>query len=65
MAWRLYAPVKYNVLWLGFTHVTYNDLDFRMTDFDREYLEAVALNYEKSFLKKLLHLLLTFSHITG
>ena len=40
--------VKYNVLWLGFTHVTYDDLDFRMTDFDREYLEAVALNYEKS-----------------
>ena len=41
-------PVKYYVLWLGFTHVTFEDLDFRMTDFDREYLEAVALNYEKS-----------------
>ena len=41
-------PVQYNVLWLGFTHVTYNDLDFQMTDFDREYLEAVALNFEKS-----------------
>ena len=41
-------PVKYNVLWLGFTHVTYDDLDFQMTDFDREYLEAVTLNYEKS-----------------
>ncbi|MCR5251886.1 MAG: hypothetical protein K6E50_14900 [Lachnospiraceae bacterium] len=41
-------PVRYNVLWLGFTHVTYDDLDFQMTDFDREYLEAVALNFEKS-----------------
>lgn len=41
-------PVKYNVLWLGFTHVTYGDLDFRMTGFDREYLQAVALNFEKS-----------------
>ncbi len=41
-------PVKYNVLWLGFTHVTFGDLDFQMTDFDREYLEAVALNFEKS-----------------
>ena len=45
---NLDEPVKYNVLWLGFTHVTYNDLDFQMTDFDREYLEAVALNYEKT-----------------
>ena len=45
---NLDAPVKYYVLWLGFTHVTYNDLDFQMTDFDREYLEAVALNYEKT-----------------
>ncbi len=43
----LSEPVKYNVLWLGYTHVTYEDLDFRMTDFDREYLKAVALNYEK------------------
>ena len=41
-------PVKYNVLWLGFTHVTYKELDFQMTDDDREYLEAVALNFEKS-----------------
>ena len=41
-------PVKYSVLWLGFTHVTYGELDFRMTDFDREYLQAVVLNYEKS-----------------
>ena len=44
----LNEPVKYNVLWLGFTHVTYGELDFRMTDFDREYLQAVTLNYEKS-----------------
>ncbi|MBO4323841.1 MAG: RICIN domain-containing protein [Lachnospiraceae bacterium] len=41
-------PVKYYVLWLGFTHVTFGDLDFQMTDFDRDYLEAVTLNYEKS-----------------
>ena len=45
---RLDEPVKYYVLWLGFTHVTFGDLDFQMTDFDREYLKAVALNYEKS-----------------
>ncbi len=44
----LAEPVRYNVLWLGFTQVYYEDLVFRMTDFDREYLEAVALNYEKS-----------------
>lgn len=45
---NLDEPVKYYVLWLGFTHVTFGELDFQMTDFDREYLEAVALNYEKS-----------------
>ena len=45
---RLSEPVQYYVLWLGFTHVTFGDLSFRMTDFDREYLEAVALNYEKT-----------------
>lgn len=45
---NLAEPVQYYVLWLGFTHVTYGELDFRMTDFDREYLEAVVLNYEKS-----------------
>ena len=45
---RLEEPVRYYVLWLGFTHVTFGELDFQMTDFDREYLEAVALNYEKS-----------------
>ena len=45
---NLEEPVEYNVLWLGFTHVTYGELDFQMTDFDREYLQAVALNYEKS-----------------
>ena len=45
---RLSEPVKYYVLWIGFTHVTFGDLDFQMTDFDREYLEAVALNYEKT-----------------
>ncbi len=48
----LKAPVPYRVLWLGFTHVTYGKLDFRMTDFDREYLQAVTLNYSK-FLEKI------------
>ena len=45
---NLSEPVEYYVLWLGFTHVTYGELDFQMTDFDREYLKAVTLNYEKS-----------------
>ncbi len=44
---NLDEPVKYYVLWLGFTHVTYEGLDFQMTDFDREYLQAVAYNFEK------------------
>ena len=44
---KLSSPVKYHVLWLAYPRVTYKDLDFRMTDFDREYLRAVALNYEK------------------
>ena len=44
----LSEPVIYNVLWLGFTHVTYGELDFQMTDFDREYLRAVTVNYEQS-----------------
>ena len=41
-------PVKYKILWLGFTKVTYGDLDFRMTDSDKEYLKAVTLNFEKT-----------------
>ena len=49
---HLKEPVRYNVLWLGFTHVTYGELDFRMTGFDREYLQAVVLNFEK-FLEKI------------
>ena len=44
----LAEPVRYHVLWLGFTHVTYDELDFQMTAYDREYLKAVALNFEKS-----------------
>ena len=44
----LSEPVKYNVLWLGYTHVTYGELDFQMTDFDKKYLQAVAINFEKS-----------------
>lgn len=43
----LSQPVKYRILWLGYTRVTYKDLDFRMTSFDKEYLEAVTLNFEK------------------
>ena len=45
---RLSEPVKYRILWIGFTHVKYGDFDFQMTDFDKEYLEAAALNFEKS-----------------
>lgn len=45
---RLSEPVRYDILWLGYTHVTYGSLDFQMTDFDRKYLKAVALNFEKS-----------------
>ena len=45
---RLSEPVPYRVLWIGYTQVLYGSLDFRMTDFDREYLRAVALNFEKS-----------------
>ena len=44
---RLPEPVKYKILWLGYTHVTYEQLDFQMTEFDREYLQAVVLNFEK------------------
>ena len=44
----LEEPVRYNVLWLGFTHVSYEELDFQMTDFDRGYLRSVALNFEKA-----------------
>ncbi len=43
----LNPPVVYRILWIGYTHVRYNSLDFRMTDFDREYLSSVALNFEK------------------
>lgn len=43
----LAEPVSYRILWLGYTHVTYDKLDFRMTDFDKEYLQAVTLNFEK------------------
>ena len=45
---RLTEPVKYKILWIGFTHVRYDDFDFQMTDFDKEYLEAAVLNFEKS-----------------
>ncbi len=43
----LSEPVKYKILWLGFTRVTYEQLDFRMTEFDKEYLRSVVLNFEK------------------
>ena len=42
-----YPPIPYRILWIGYTHVRYNSLDFRMTTFDREYLRAVTLNFEK------------------
>lgn len=45
---RLSEPVKYRILWIGFTHVKYGDFDFQMTDFDKEYLEAATRNFEKS-----------------
>ena len=45
---RLKEPVKYNVLWIGYTRAVYGNLDFRMTDFDKEFLKAVTLNYEKT-----------------
>ena len=42
----LETPALYRILWLGYTHVTFGELDFQMTDFDREYLAAVAKNFE-------------------
>ena len=45
---KLAEPVKYNILWLGYTNVTYGELNFMMTDFDKAYLQAVALNFEKT-----------------
>ncbi|MBE5807163.1 MAG: hypothetical protein E7317_02360 [Clostridiales bacterium] len=44
----LAEPVHYSILWLGYTDVYYGDLRFQMTDFDKEYLTAVTLNFEKS-----------------
>lgn len=44
----LSEPIKYNVLWLAFTHVTYEYFDYRMNDFDRGYLKDVTLNFMKS-----------------
>ena len=43
----LNPPVVYRILWLGYTHVRYNSLDFRMTDADIDYLKSVTLNFEK------------------
>ncbi len=45
---QLSSPVLYKILWIGFTHVSYGKLDFQMTDFDKNYLKAVALNFEKT-----------------
>ena len=39
-------PATYRLLWLGYTHVTFGELDFQMTDFDRDYLISVAQNFE-------------------
>ena len=38
-------PVTYRMLWLGYTRVYYDQLDFRMTEADREYLRAVRNNF--------------------
>lgn len=43
---RLPQPVHYRILWLGFTHVTYKELDFQMTDFDQNYLRSVVENFK-------------------
>lgn len=51
---HLDAPVRYNVLWLGFTHATFGELDFQMTAFDRDYLQAVTANFE-GFLESVTH----------
>ena len=42
----LFPKLNYRILWLGYTHVTYGKLDFRMTKSDRQYLEAVTKNFE-------------------
>ena len=43
----LEEPVVYRILWIGYTCVRYEGLEFRMTGFDREYLEAVTVNFER------------------
>ena len=43
----LFPAMRYRILWIGYTHVTYSSLDFRMTDSDRQYLKAVTQNFEK------------------
>ena len=43
---RLVQPVHYRILWLGYTHVTYEELDFQMTEFDHQYLQSVILNFK-------------------
>ena len=47
----LKPPVTLRILWLGYTHVTYNSLDYRMEPQYMEYLYAVALNFEKALEK--------------
>ena len=42
----LSSPVPYKILWIGYTHVTYEGLDFRMNEEDRDYLRAVTRNFE-------------------
>lgn len=43
---RLCQPVHYRILWLGYTHVTYQGLDFQMNDFDQDYLRSVVVNFK-------------------
>lgn len=48
----LTEPVHYNVLWLGCEKVSYNGTLYEMSDFDKEYLEAVVLNFDR-FLERI------------
>ena len=43
---RLPQPVHYRILWLGYTHVTYEKLDFQMVNLDRDYLRSVVINFK-------------------
>ena len=40
-------PVDYRILWLGFPNVSYDGKNYSMHDFDREYLDAITVNFEQ------------------